>query len=401
MIGQQGQGSGQHPDPADRHPALPLRHKTAPAASARATATSASRSAGAPASRATARARPASEPGGHILEVDVSLEELAAILGEELELPRIEPKGKTQASSAHKRPLHRHPPRRPRVAAPLQAHLHARPCSGRSPSGTYDPSEPAHRARSATTSATARWKTQPQPAANAVIIYMMDVSGSMTDEQKEIVRIEAFWIDTWLQQPVQGRSRRRYIIHDAVAREVDRDTFYHTRESGGTLISSAYKLCARDHRRRDYPPDRVEHLPASTSPTATTGARTTRRTASSCCSDEAAAAGEPVLLRPGGKPLRLAASSSRTSREHVRRATSNVVARRDRGQGRDLRLDQGVPGQGQVTLRMSESSAARMTAAAAADLPPTCEPGRDRGLRPRLRPRLLPDDLRGARRPTS
>src|SRR5205814_2183008 len=33
-------------------------------------------------------------PGGHILEVDLSLEELASILGEELALPRIEPKGK-------------------------------------------------------------------------------------------------------------------------------------------------------------------------------------------------------------------------------------------------------------------------------------------------------------------
>ena len=30
----------------------------------------------------------------HILEVDISLEELADILGEELQLPRIEPKGK-------------------------------------------------------------------------------------------------------------------------------------------------------------------------------------------------------------------------------------------------------------------------------------------------------------------
>src|SRR4051812_21706105 len=37
------------------------------------------------------------EPGGeHMLEIDVSLEELAEILGEELGLPRIEPKGKEQ-----------------------------------------------------------------------------------------------------------------------------------------------------------------------------------------------------------------------------------------------------------------------------------------------------------------
>src|SRR5262249_51850235 len=33
-------------------------------------------------------------PGGHILEVDLTMEELAQILGEELSLPRIEPRGK-------------------------------------------------------------------------------------------------------------------------------------------------------------------------------------------------------------------------------------------------------------------------------------------------------------------
>src|ERR1051325_10392330 len=34
------------------------------------------------------------QPGGHILEVELSMEELAQILGEELALPRIEPRGK-------------------------------------------------------------------------------------------------------------------------------------------------------------------------------------------------------------------------------------------------------------------------------------------------------------------
>jgi uncharacterized sporulation protein YeaH/YhbH (DUF444 family) len=73
---------------------------------------------------------------------------------------------------------------------------------------------------------------------------MMDVSGSMGDEQKEIVRIESFWIDTWLRRQYKGLESR-YIIHDAVAREVDRDTFFKTRESGGTMISSAYRLAAQ------------------------------------------------------------------------------------------------------------------------------------------------------------
>jgi uncharacterized sporulation protein YeaH/YhbH (DUF444 family) len=76
------------------------------------------------------------------------------------------------------------------------------------------------------------------------------VSGSMGDEQKEIVRIESFWIDAWLTRQYKGLESR-FIIHDAVAREVDRETFFHTRESGGTMISSAYKLC-RDIMDAEY-----------------------------------------------------------------------------------------------------------------------------------------------------
>jgi uncharacterized sporulation protein YeaH/YhbH (DUF444 family) len=81
---------------------------------------------------------------------------------------------------------------------------------------------------------------------------MMDVSGSMGDEQKEIVRIESFWIDTWLRSQYQG-IESRYIIHDAMAKEVDRETFFRTRESGGTMISSAYKLCSK-MIEADFPP---------------------------------------------------------------------------------------------------------------------------------------------------
>ena len=72
---------------------------------------------------------------------------------------------------------------------------------------------------------------------------MMDVSGSMGDEQKEIVRTESFWINLWLKSQYKKDIEVRYIIHDATAKEVDEDTFFRTRESGGTLISSAYNLC--------------------------------------------------------------------------------------------------------------------------------------------------------------
>jgi len=177
--------------------------------------------------------------GQHTLEVDVGLEDLAEILGEELQLPRIEPKGKEKIVSTKIRYTGvnttgseslRHFKRTYKQALRRQI-----------ATGTYNPEKPViipvkqdKRYRT--------WKETPLPETNAVIIYMMDVSGSMGDEQKEIVRIESFWIDTWLRHNYKGLETR-YVIHDAVAREVDRDTFFHTRESGGTMISSAYKLC--------------------------------------------------------------------------------------------------------------------------------------------------------------
>jgi uncharacterized sporulation protein YeaH/YhbH (DUF444 family) len=47
-------------------------------------------------------------------------------------------------------------------------------------------------------------------------------------------------------------ARELALQSQLVAREVDRETFFHTRESGGTMISSAYKLCA-DIMQRRYP----------------------------------------------------------------------------------------------------------------------------------------------------
>ena len=52
------------------------------------------------------------------------------------------------------------------------------------------------------------WNTIEQPEANAVVIYMMDVSGSMTDEQKEIVRIESL-LDRHLAARASTTASRR------------------------------------------------------------------------------------------------------------------------------------------------------------------------------------------------
>jgi len=178
------------------------------------------------------------QEGRHIIEVDVSLDELADILAEELELPRIKPRGESRITTIKDKysgirpegPASlRHFKRTYREALKRQLML-----------GTYDPADPVivpikrdFRYRS--------WNEVKKPQSNAAIIYMMDVSGSMGDEQKEIVRLEAFWIDTWLRRNYEG-IESRYIVHDVRAAEVDKKTFFSLREDGGTRISSAFTL---------------------------------------------------------------------------------------------------------------------------------------------------------------
>jgi uncharacterized sporulation protein YeaH/YhbH (DUF444 family) len=89
------------------------------------------------------------------------------------------------------------------------------------------------------------------PQSAAAVIYVMDVSGSMGDEQKEIVRITSFWIDLWLRSHYRNLALR-YVTHDVEAREVGREAFFKSRESGGTLISSAYKF-ADEMIHKEYP----------------------------------------------------------------------------------------------------------------------------------------------------
>jgi sporulation protein YhbH len=186
--------------------------------------------------------------GEHGLEVDLSLEELAQMLGEELQLPNIQPKGSRDISSKS----HRYTDIR-QVGPQSLRHFkrtYREALKRQIASGIYDPKNP----RIIPIKADMRfrsWAESPVPQTNAVIFYMMDVSGSMGDEQKEIVRTTAFWIDTWLKHQYKG-VQRRFIIHDASAKEVDESTFFKTRENGGTLISTAYKL-ALQMIKEEYP----------------------------------------------------------------------------------------------------------------------------------------------------
>lgn len=196
------------------------------------------------------------QPGQHQIEVDVSLDELASILGEELELPDIKPKGRPRQEATKNKYTGMAP-----VGPAGLRHFkssYKKALQRYISSGVYTPENPViipqrgdFRYRS--------FKPVVSPHASAVVIYMMDVSGSMGEEQKEIVRLESFWINTWLKKHYKGLETR-FIIHDATAKEVDEKTFFSTSESGGTLISSAFKL-AKEIIDADYPPDKWNIYP--------------------------------------------------------------------------------------------------------------------------------------------
>ncbi len=188
--------------------------------------------------------------GNKELEVELTLTELASILGEELALPNIEPKGKKSLESITNKYTSigmtgpnslKHFKRTYREAMKRQI-----------ASGSYDFLDP----RVIPVKRDFRYRASTAKVEfenSAVVIYMMDVSGSMGDEQKEIVRTESFWINLWLKSQYKD-IEVRYIIHDASAKEVNEETFFNTRESGGTLISSALKLC-QEIIDADYDPN--------------------------------------------------------------------------------------------------------------------------------------------------
>ena len=354
---QEGEGRHLHPHAVHRHPALQVRPQGAgrrrpgrgrggPAARARArcspgTGSRPARARASTSSRSTSRSRSWRRSSARSCSCRTS----SRAASEKIVTQKIKYTGRQH--------------HRPRVAAPLQAHLQAgaeaadrdaAPTTRSSP--IIVPIREDRRYRSC--------KLQNLPETNAVIIYMMDVSGSMGDEQKEIVRIESFWIDTWLRHQYKGLETR-YIIHDAVAREVDRDTFFHTRESGGTMISQRLQAVPRDHRG-GLPAERAGTSTRSTSPTATTGARTTRGTASTCCRTDILPGGEPVRLRPGGEPLRLGPVHQGPARG-AWATPSNVALSRDRRQGRHLPVDQGLPREGPLSACPRASRPAWPTAA--------------------------------------
>jgi len=92
---------------------------------------------------------------------------------------------------------------------------------------------------------------QAQPSTQAVMFCLMDVSGSMDQERKDLAKRFFTLLYLFLQRNYE-RIDVVFIRHHTVAYEVDEEEFFYARETGGTVVSSALNLM-RDVIRDRYP----------------------------------------------------------------------------------------------------------------------------------------------------
>jgi len=93
----------------------------------------------------------------------------------------------------------------------------------------------------------------PLPTSKAVMFCIMDVSGSMDQETKDIAKRFFILLYLFLQRNYE-RIEVVFIRHHSAAKEVDEQEFFYSRETGGTVVSSALKLMGEIIDQR-YPTD--------------------------------------------------------------------------------------------------------------------------------------------------
>jgi len=98
-----------------------------------------------------------------------------------------------------------------------------------------------------------RFESTPQPTAQAVMFCLMDVSGSMTEDMKDLAKRFFLLLHLFLTRQYKHVDIV-FIRHTSEAKEVDEETFFNSRETGGTVVSTALEEMRRVVEAR-YPVD--------------------------------------------------------------------------------------------------------------------------------------------------
>src|SRR3989338_8107529 len=178
---------------------------------------------------------------------ELTLEEAADLLGDELELPNLLEKFGGDLNVTTRRRY-----RGIQTVGP-RGLLHFRRTFRQSllrsiATGDYQPGKPIPARR-----VDERFRSPveyPSPATKAGIIYLLDNSGSMYNVLNFLQNV-GFWARAWIGKHYE-KVESRYVLYDSVAREVSAETFYGEQAGGGTAMGAGLSL-AKNIALRDFP----------------------------------------------------------------------------------------------------------------------------------------------------
>ena len=182
--------------------------------------------------------KPGNEPGEEMYEIEMSLEELAGYLFNDLELPELEKKNfKFTTQEKMKRKGKRSYGIRPRLSKKETIKQKIRRKKAAIKAGSYDPESGE---RFTCHESDLRYKhIAPVKKENtaAVVFFVMDVSGSMTTNKKYLARSFFFLLYQFLNHKYSSIDVV-FVSHTADAHEVNEEQFFTQVPNGGTLVST-------------------------------------------------------------------------------------------------------------------------------------------------------------------
>ena len=188
--------------------------------------------------------KPGNEAGEEFYEVEITLEELASYLFDNLKLPDLEKKTmKNIVSEKYKRSGYRKSGIRPRLSKKKTLINKIKRKAQKKRMLKDDPSLDNERFTFHNNDLAYRHiKSKPKERDNAVIFFIMDVSGSMTQSKKFIARSFFFLLYHFIRYKYD-KVEIVFISHTTDAKEVREDEFFTRGSSGGTYVSSGLEKC--------------------------------------------------------------------------------------------------------------------------------------------------------------
>jgi len=186
--------------------------------------------------------KPSDQEGDEYYDVEVSLEELAEYLFNDLELPDLEKKQfRFVSQESLKRKGYRFKGIRPRLSKKETLKRKIRRRKMAEKAGTYDPESDERFPFHKDDLKYHHIKPKIKENSAAVIFFLMDVSGSMSQERKFLARSFFFLLYQFLNHKYET-VEVVFISHSTQAKRVTEEDFFRVGTHGGTIISSCLDL---------------------------------------------------------------------------------------------------------------------------------------------------------------